>query len=79
MWIVGNDNKVAGDVTDRDICIALGTRNQAAGDVTVAEVMSGKMYSCAPEDQVQMALETMQAATCAPVAGHHKKRRTGDK
>ena len=59
--VVGNDNKVAGVVTDRDICIALGTRNQAAGDVTVAEVMSGKMYSCAPEDHVQMALETMQA------------------
>jgi len=59
--VVGNENKVIGVITDRDICIALGTRNRTAGDVTVAEVMSGKMYSCTPEDTVQMAMETMRA------------------
>ena len=59
--VVTNDNKVMGVITDRDICIALGTRNRMAGDVTVAEVMSGKLYSCAPEDAVQTALETMRA------------------
>jgi CBS domain-containing protein len=57
--VVGKDNKVAGVITDRDICVALGTRNRTAGEVTVAEVISGKLYSCAPEDEVQTALETM--------------------
>ena len=46
------DGKVVGVVTDRDICIALGTRNRLPGDVTVGEVMSGKVYSCAPDDDI---------------------------
>lgn len=54
------DGTVAGVVTDRDICIALGTRNQLPGDVTVSEVMSGKLYSCAPEDDIHIALQTMK-------------------
>lgn len=41
--------------------MALGTRNRTAGEVTVAEVISGKMYSCAPNDEVPTALETMRA------------------
>lgn len=59
--VVGQDNKVMGVITDRDICVALGTRNRTAGNVTVAEVMSGKMFACAPEDQIESALETMRA------------------
>lgn len=59
--VVGQDNKVIGVITDRDICVALGTRNRTAGNVTVGEVMSGKMFSCAPEDQIEFALETMRA------------------
>ena len=59
--VVGKDNKVVGVITDRDICIALGTRNRTAGEVRVAEAISGKVYSCAPEDEVQTALETMRA------------------
>jgi CBS domain-containing protein len=55
-----SDGKVIGVITDRDICIALGTRNRLAGDVTVSEVMSGKLYSCAPDDDIHMALETMK-------------------
>ena len=37
------DGKVVGVITDRDICIALGTRNRPAGEVTVAEVLTGKL------------------------------------
>ena len=59
--VIGKDNKVVGVITDRDICVALGTRNRTAGEVTVVEVISGKMYSCAPNDEVQTALETMRA------------------
>ncbi len=58
--VVGNEGKVIGIVTDRDICIALGTRGRPSGDVTVAEVMSAKVYSCAPEDDIHVALRTMR-------------------
>ena len=54
------DGKVIGAITDRDICIALGTRNRLPGDIAVGEVMSGKLYSCAPEDDIHMALQTMK-------------------
>jgi len=56
------EGKVIGVITDRDICIALGTRNRPAGEVTVAEVMSGKLYSCAPDDDIHLALRTMGEA-----------------
>ena len=58
--ITGADNKVCGVITDRDICIALGTRNKLAGDVTAGEVTEGKLYVCSPEDEIHVALLTMQ-------------------
>jgi len=56
------DGKVIGVITDRDICIALGTRNCPAGEVSVSQVMSGKLYSCAPDDDIHTALQTMMEA-----------------
>jgi CBS domain-containing protein len=56
------DGRVIGVITDRDICIALGTRNCPAGEVSVGEVMSSKLYSCAPDDDIHMALHTMREA-----------------
>ena len=56
------EGKVTGAITDRDICIALGTRNRPAGEVAVAEVMSGKLHSCAPDDDIRAALQTMAEA-----------------
>jgi CBS domain-containing protein len=58
--VVGNEGKVVGVVTDRDICIALGTRGRPSGEVAVVDVMSKKVYSCAPDDDVRMALGTMR-------------------
>jgi len=58
--VEGPDGKIVGVVTDRDICVALGTRNRLAGDVTVGEVMSGKVYSCDPDDDIHIALQTMR-------------------
>ena len=68
MWI-GNcgflpvmdaNGKIVGVVTDRDVCIGLGTRNRLPGDVTVREVMSNRLFACSPEDDVHVALRTMQ-------------------
>ncbi|HLG94362.1 MAG TPA: CBS domain-containing protein [candidate division Zixibacteria bacterium] len=58
--VVDRDERVAGVITDRDICIALGTRNQRASDVLVREVMTERVYACAPEDDIHSALETME-------------------
>jgi len=58
--VVGVDGKVVGVVTDRDICIALGTRGRPSGDVAVSDVMSKKVFFCGPEDDVHSALAAMR-------------------
>ena len=60
--VTDGDGKVHGVVTDRDICIALGTRNRLPGELTVGEVMTGKLFSCSPEDDIRTALTTMRSA-----------------
>ncbi|MBZ5500687.1 MAG: CBS domain-containing protein [Acidobacteriia bacterium] len=57
--IVDAQQKVIGVITDRDLCIALGTRNQLAGQVQVGEVMSQNVVSCRPEEDIHAALDTM--------------------
>ena len=60
--VVGNDGKVVGVVTDRDICIGLGTRNQLPGNVAVAEVIAAqRLFYCCPDDDVRVALQAMQS------------------
>ena len=56
------DGKVVGMVTDRDICIAVGTRNRAPSEITVFEVKPNprELYTCAPEDDIHAALKTMR-------------------
>ena len=56
------DGRVVGVVTDRDICIALGTRGRPSGDVTVSEIMSGKLHSCTPDEDIHTALQTLREA-----------------
>lgn len=58
--VVNTENKVCGVITDRDICVALGTRNQTAGQVLVEEVVQRKVYACNPEDDIHVALQTMR-------------------
>ena len=58
--VVGSEERVVGVVTDRDICIALGTKGRPSGEVIVADVMSTKVHSCTPEDELRIALDTMR-------------------
>ena len=58
--VVGREGKVVGVITDRDICIALGTRGRPSGDVAVAEVMSKVVFSCTPEDEIAIAIKKMR-------------------
>jgi len=57
--VVDANQKVVGVVTDRDLCVALGTRNRRAGEITVGEVVRKEVYSCQAEDDVRVALDTM--------------------
>jgi CBS domain-containing protein len=57
--IVGSQGELTGVVTDRDLCIAMATRNRLPGEITVKEVASGLTDSCKPSDDIRTALETM--------------------
>jgi CBS domain-containing protein len=57
--VVGADGKIEGIITDRDICIAMGTRNRLPGSVTAGEIATKKVYTCGPDDEIHEALETM--------------------
>jgi CBS-domain-containing membrane protein len=57
--IVDNSKRVTGIITDRDICIALGTKNIRASDVLAREVSSPGCVSCSPDNDVRDALRTM--------------------
>jgi len=58
---VMENGRVVGMITDRDICIALGTRNMKAADTPVKDVALPKLFFCAPGDDIHTALKTMSA------------------
>lgn len=53
--------KLVGVVTDRDMYIALATRDTPASQVTVGEVATGKLWTCSADEDVHAALDTMRA------------------
>ncbi len=57
---VVDDGRLVGVVTDRDLYIALATRNQQASRVTVGEVVQTPVITCGPEDNVHEALTKMK-------------------
>src|SRR5579875_644085 len=59
--VVGEGGRLVGTITDRDICIALGTRHQLPGQITVAEVAPNTPISCGPDDDLRAALAIMRA------------------
>ena len=60
--VVDGNNKVVGMITDRDICMAVGTRNRPPADVSVFEVkpQPQELFTCAPKDDIHEALKTMR-------------------
>jgi CBS domain-containing protein len=58
--VTGTGGKLEGIITDRDISIAMGTRNRLAGELTVGEIATTKnIITCKPEDEVHEALQAM--------------------
>lgn len=58
--VVNTANKVIGIITDRDICVAVGSRNRAPADLLVKHVASSEVVTCKGEDDVRSALEIMR-------------------
>jgi CBS domain-containing protein len=58
--IVDDAGKVAGVVTDRDVCIAAATRNRTAAEIHVGELPRGDVVVCHPGDTVKGALALMR-------------------
>lgn len=57
---VVDEGKLVGIVTDRDMYIALATRNKPASQLTVAEVARKQAFTCSPDDDVHKALAAMK-------------------
>lgn len=65
--VVGEGGNVIAVITDRDICVALGTRNRKASSMLVQEVVLPreftfpKLFACTPDDDIHCILKTMRA------------------
>jgi CBS domain-containing protein len=58
--VVDEAGQLVGVVTDRDMFIALATRDKRASEVTVGDVMQQPVWTCGPDDDVKAALATMK-------------------
>jgi CBS domain-containing protein len=68
---VVENGKIRGVVTDRDLFIAIGTRDRRPSTVTVGDVMHGPLFTCSPDDNVDAVLAVMKerAIRRVPVEG----------
>lgn len=59
--VVDDEQRLIGIITDRDICIATATKNRLASDISVGEVMSTDIFTCAANDEIRSALQLMSS------------------
>lgn len=57
--VVDASMRVAGVITDRDICMAAYTQGKALHEIPVSEAMAKQVFSCRPEDSVDAAEDLM--------------------
>jgi len=57
--VVDSRGFVVGVVTDRDVCMAAGTKRRALGRVSAKETMSYPVFSCFADENVRTVLATM--------------------
>ena len=58
--VLDENGNVCGVLTDRDICIALCTRNARASELKVSAVDHEKVFFCRAEDDIHVALQVMR-------------------
>jgi CBS domain-containing protein len=59
--VVGNDEKLAGMITDRDVCIAAWAQDRSPSAIPVSSVMSRDLCVCSPSDSVESAERLMRS------------------
>jgi CBS domain-containing protein len=59
--VVTDGGRVVGLITDRDICMAANFKNRNLANIAVEDVISSSVFSCSPDDDVRVALKTMEA------------------
>lgn len=71
---VVDDGALEGVITDRDMYIALATKNARASQLKAGAIATKTVVICAPDDDVQAALATMKEARVRrlPVVGDDK-------
>jgi len=58
--IIKDSRKVVGLITDRDICMATAIKQANPSEISVEEVMTGRVFTANPDDEVAQAMQTMQ-------------------
>jgi len=56
-----DNGHVIGVITDRDICVAVGSKNREPSMITVTEIMTRRVHSCQPDADIREALQVMRA------------------
>ena len=59
--VLGNDDRIAGIITDRDICMAAWMQDCSPSAIRVSSVMSTDLSVCSPSDSVDAAEQTMRS------------------
>jgi CBS domain-containing protein len=59
--VIKDGRKVVGMITDRDICMGTAMKDVNPSSISVEQVISGKVYTATPDEDVEQALEMMKA------------------
>ena len=59
--VVDSGGRVVGIITDRDICVALGTRDRRPSELVAEQAMSRNVATCRATAEIHAALKIMQA------------------
>ena len=58
--VIAEGGELVGLITDRDICMAAMLKGRNEASIAIEAVMSGKLFTCKPEDDIHGALNTMR-------------------
>ena len=59
--VVDPENKVVGMITDRDIAMAAYTQGRTLSAIKVGDVMSRRVHTCGPSEDIDVAQERMRS------------------
>ena len=71
--VVGDEDRVVGVITDRDLALAVAKRDRKPSEIRVREVMSGEVHICDVDQDIREALRVMREwkVRRLPVLGPH--------